>query len=122
MINKEVLCKLGLSNIHGIGVFAIRDIKKGTNLIHFTKAIVPLKGMDKKTLAVVLNRNVIYKDTLTVEHPNCEVNYTAFMNHSDTPNSDGVFAIEDIKEGQEITENYRNDSIATISKRHFTFL
>lgn len=122
MINEEVFCKLGVSNIHGIGVFAIRDIKKGTNLIHFEEQLVPLDGMDLKTLSVVLNRNVIYKNTLMVEHPNCEINYTAFMNHSDTSNSDGVFALKDIKEGEEITENYRNNDMAEISKKHFTFL
>jgi SET domain-containing protein len=122
MINKEVLCKLGLSKIHGIGVFAIRDIEKGSNLLHFTDSLIPLEGMDEKTLSVVLNRNVIYKDTVLVEHPNSEINYTAFMNHSDTPNSDGVFALQDIKEGDEITEDYRNDLMSETSKKYFTFL
>lgn len=122
MINEEVLCTLGVSKIHGIGVFAIRDIKKGANLINFENQIVPIDGMDEKTLSVVLNRNILYKTTLMVEHPNCEINYTAFMNHSDDPNSDGVFALRDIKEGEEITENYRHSEMAEVSKKHFKFL
>lgn len=123
-MNQEILCKLGVSKIHGVGVFAIRDIKKGTELFKFTSAKIPLdyKELDDKSLSVILDRNVIYNDTKEVEHPNFEINYTAFMNHSDDPNSDGVVALRDILEGEEITEDYRHDNMASISKEHFHFL
>ena len=35
-LKNEVYCKLGVSKIHGVGVFALRDIPKGTK---------PLKSM-----------------------------------------------------------------------------
>ena len=31
-LNCEVKCRLGQSKIHGVGVFALEDIKKGENL------------------------------------------------------------------------------------------
>lgn len=123
MINEEVKCTLGVSEIHGVGVFAIRDIKKGEHLYPFTEADVELtEDISSRVLKVILDRNVIYKNTKTVEHPNLEVNYPAFMNHSNNPNSDGVYALKDIEEGEEITENYRHDDMSDASKKHFTFL
>lgn len=35
-LNKTVWCKLGPSKIHGVGVFAIRDILKGQKLTDFS--------------------------------------------------------------------------------------
>ncbi len=122
MISKEIKCNLGLSNIHGIGVFAIRDIKKGEHLFPVSERTIEIKDLDEKAMKVVLNRNVIYTTFSTVEHPNLEVNYTAFMNHSDNPNSDGSFALVSIKEGEEITESYRHENMSDISEKHFTFL
>ena len=40
------------------------------------------------------------------QHPN-EVWLVSFMNHSDTPNSNGETALRDIAEGEEVTEDYR---------------
>ncbi len=39
-----------------------------------------------------------------------DTNIQAFMNHSDDPNYDGVIdvTIKDIKEGEEVTEDYRD--------------
>ena len=42
-LNKEVYCKLGVSPVHGIGVFAVRDIPKG---IHPLKSYLNIKEVD----------------------------------------------------------------------------
>lgn len=39
--------------------------------------------------------------------PNAEACLQSFMNHSDAPNSDGLTALRDIGEGEEITEDFR---------------
>lgn len=44
------------------------------------------------------------------------------MNHSNNPNSNGWQAIRDIKDGEEITEDYRHPDMKEISKKHFKFL
>ena len=122
MISKEIKCNIGISKIHGIGVFAIRDIKKGESLFPISKTHLLLKELDNIALKQVLDRNVIYNNTKEVDHPSLEVNYTAFMNHSNTPNSNGIFALTNIKTGEEITEDYRHPNMAGISKKHFDFL
>lgn len=119
LISKEVLCTLGVSSIHGVGVFAIRDIQKGQELFSFSEKYIPLEGLDDETLKLVLDRNVIYNDTKYVEHPNFDINYTCFMNHSNNPNSDGVVAVVDIEQGEEITEDYRHKDMSDMSKEHF---
>ena len=42
-LNKEVYCKLGVSPVHGIGVFAVRDIPKG---IHPLRSYLNVKEVD----------------------------------------------------------------------------
>jgi len=42
-LDNEVYCRLGVSPIHGIGVFALRDIPKGVNPL---KSYVRFKEID----------------------------------------------------------------------------
>ena len=127
VLNRIVNSKIAPSDIHGVGVFATRDIKKGEQL--GLNAIphmfdVPYKLFDK------LNKGV--RQTLlehfpmkTVEHKQDEEskkkygeagtfwypvnNIQAYLNHSDKPNYDNQTdkALRDIKKGEEITEDYR---------------
>lgn len=113
-MNEEVWCRLAPSPLHGIGVFAIRDIPAGTTLF-FAAAdgyAIGHYGLDILHPAVrslVLDRHPF--DTMSavqiVHHPNRDARLQAFMNHSRTPNTDGHVALEDIQEGEELTENYR---------------
>ena len=46
------------------------------------------------------------------------------MNHSNTPNSDGKFALQNIPQGEEITEDFTKLAIPMhpLNKKHFSFL
>jgi len=99
---------------HGVGVVAMRDIPKNIKLFAdmFPKAYqIPAGSLNKLFPDV--------KKLLTEKWPKMalgkafmwpDVFFQAYMNHSDDPNYDCVLdvAIRDIKEGEEITEDYRN--------------
>ena len=141
-LNRTVWCKLGPSPIHGIGVFAIRDIPKGQELTdYFLEDSLKNRRYDPLIIFVeefalilpeiqnlILDRLTLSKSTnrqfIQFQSPNRDQLLQAFMNHSDNPNSTGEFALRDIKKGEEITEDFR--SLATelhpLSKQHYNFL
>ena len=134
-LNNMVWASLAPSKIHGVGVHAIRDIKKGTritnyNLNELTSARPFL--FDEKMFGnlypeiqnLILDRTLFYDSpTLIFYSPNAEVCLQSFMNHSDTPNSDGFVALQDIKQGEEITEDYRRvKEPHLLSKKHYRSL
>lgn len=43
---------------------------------------------------------------MILKNPNDDADLQSFMNHSETPNSDGDRTLKRIKKGEEITENY----------------
>lgn len=111
MLNTMVAVKLAPSPIHGIGVFAIRDIEQGeriyANLLpekwhlkyeHFNKL--------RPTVAEeLLSRFPLIATGSAFLWP--DVHFEAYMNHSETPNYHDGRALEFIGQGEEITENYR---------------
>lgn len=112
LLNDIVKIKLAPSKIHGIGVFAMRDIKKGEKL--YTDTIphqfdLPYEKFNK------LNKEI--KNTLLGHFPLITegshfmypvTKFSAYLNHSDTPNYDAVndVALTSIKQDEEITEDY----------------
>lgn len=118
-LNNTVFCKLGASKIHGVGVFAIRDIPKGTQLTdnkiwdrNKRKNYYNITAEEFKTIlpeiqGLILDRMQFIKgQDLEFISPNDDQVLQSFMNHSDDPNSDGEYAIKDIKCGEEITEDF----------------
>jgi SET domain-containing protein len=113
LLNEIVKIKLAPSPIHGIGVFAMRNIKKGENL--YTDIIphqfdVPYSKFPK--LRVGIAEQILGHFPLVVEGSHFLYPVTkmsAYLNHSDKPNYDAVkdVALQDIKKGEEITEDYR---------------
>lgn len=105
---------------HGIGVVAIRDIKKG-DFCHCLPWIqpfwytIPYSVLKNKLeiypeiLALIIERqpNVINGERFM--SPNYDQRLLSFMNHSDTPNYDPATdkALADIKAGEELFEDYR---------------
>lgn len=137
-LNTTVYAKLGPSPIHGVGVFAIRDIPKGTRItdhsiqnISGTKRLlrIPVVDFDKilpEIRALVLDR-MLFLDGLrifTFYSPNLDAALQSFMNHSTIPNSNGVVALRDILKGEEITEDFKSISgpLHALTKAHHTFL
>lgn len=118
-LNRTVFCRLGPSPIHGIGVFAIRDIPKGTEFtdhgIHDINTTVPLYFSEAEFDEIlpeirdlILDRMLfdVSSSRLYCISPNHDQILQSFMNHSDTPNSDGRFALRYIKKGEEVTEDF----------------
>ena len=120
------------SSIHGFGVFADQDIEKGTIIWRFdSKVDVKIK---KEEAAKLFNISRKYLEHYGYESPVsdniilCSDN-AKYMNHSDEPNTVGVYpnmavgddiegfdiAARDIKKGEEITTDYKS-----FDKKHFT--
>lgn len=112
-LNEKVKVRLSPSKVHGVGVFAIRDIAKGQkiygnvypqlyNLKHsyFDKLLPETKDLLlERWPRVVTGSNFFYPDCLI----------QAYCNHSDEPNYDAVTdeLLRDVKTGEEILEDYR---------------
>lgn len=112
-LNSIVNVRLAPSDVHGIGVFAIRDIAKGEKLNAnlfpqlFTLPYAMFEQLKPQVRQILLERwpNIIngsafaYPDTML----------QGYMNHSDDPNyhAKDDLALRDIKAGDEITEDYR---------------
>lgn len=112
-LNSIVKLKLAPSKIHGVGVFATKDIGAGTKLyadaMPFPYKVSP--GNQKKLLGHV--RETIAEQWpkmvagVPFAYPSCI--FQAYMNHSDDPNYDSNLDLttRDIRAGEEITEDYR---------------
>ena len=117
-----VRTKLGLSSIHGIGLFADQDIPKGTPVWEFTPGFdqeIPREQFEKIPEAA---RNDFLKYSYTSKKNGgyyilcCDDG--RFFNHSEEPNvtsmpsgtgsEDIDVAARDIKKGEELTCDYRS--------------
>lgn len=113
-------CELKRSGIHGWGVFAKRDIKKGTRIIQYTGKIIPTKqGQKRADLQKKLG--AVYIFTLNNKEDidgSDNGNGAGFINHSCGPNCEAVNyddeeiwieAISNIKKGEEFHYDYGFD-------------
>jgi len=118
-INNTVWATIKPSNIDGVGVFAVRDIAKGTIISDYnlfnndeTKVFETTPEEFNKILPEIqylIKQRMLFPSgnkTLIFCSPNSDINLQSFMNHSKTPNTDGKKAIRDIKNGEELTEDY----------------
>lgn len=112
-LNERVKIRLAPSKIHGIGVFAIRDIAKGQKLFadhmpevyslsygNFGKLFLEVKELLlERWPNIVSGSNFIYPDSRML----------AYMNHSEDASYDTATdtLTKDVKVGEEITEDYR---------------
>lgn len=111
-LNTIIKIRIAPSPLHGVGIFAIRDIPKGQRIYanlfpqlynipysSFGKLFPEIKNMLlERWPRVVTGSAFAYPDA----------NMQAYMNHDKTPNYNGKtdVALRDIKEGEEITEDY----------------
>lgn len=113
LLNDIVVIKLAPSPIHGIGVFALRDLKKGDRIYADTiphAFDIPYK--DFKKLRPEISEQILshWGQVINGSHFLYPVTkMSAFMNHSDNPNYDSKedVATRAIKKGEELTEDYR---------------
>ena len=118
-LQSEVYCKLGVSPVHGIGVFAVRPIPKG---VYPLKSYLRIKEIDiTKKLIKDLPKGVrqqidtfCYYDKKKVSIPTIGLNsfdLAVYLNHSKKPNlrfkKAGVLvSLQDIAEGEELFIDY----------------
>lgn len=112
-LNSAIKVKLAPSKIHGVGVFAIKDIPKGTRLFaNMAPKVfhIPYGSINKLFPEVreqILERWANIVNGSSFAWPDTKID--AFMNHQDDYNYDSVLdcVIKDVKKGEEITEDYR---------------
>ena len=128
-LNDKVWAVLKPSNIDGIGVYAIRDIQKGTAISdhtleeqgQFMYSSEDFRELLPEIQNIILDRMLYKEGQFTfVINPNADAILQSFMNHSDKPNTDGRRALIDIKKGEELTEDYSiyREIGEEITKRH----
>lgn len=112
LLNDIVCIRLARSSIHGVGVFTMRDIKKGEKLYtdiiphQFDLPYAKFKKLDKDIREIILGHFPLITQGSHFMYP--VTKYSAFLNHSDTPNYDAKddVALQDIPKGEEVTEDY----------------
>jgi len=123
-LRDQVYCRLQPSDIHGIGVFAIKDIPLGvcpwsTPNHHYSGGTVklPINELNKlsdDTREMLLDYNLLSKSGVFIHPKELEVfHMTQFLNGSKDPNleldplTDTIFkTIKEIKKGEELTVDY----------------
>ena len=116
---QDVYCKLGVSPIHGIGVFALRDIPAGTaplrsmvsnKEIKFSRIElkkVPSSVRRHLSMFCLVEKGRVFAPEIGMN----AVNLSVYLNHSKQPNlkfddKDVLRAIRDIARGEELTIDY----------------
>ena len=112
-LNEYVKTRIAPSSVHGVGVFALRDIKQGEKLYTdmrpkiYTLPYAEFNELNKEVREYLLERWPQVVNGSAFGFPDTRIQ--AFMNHSDAPNYDAHtdVALTDIKAGEEIFEDYR---------------
>ncbi len=113
----KVFTRLAPSKIHGVGVFAIKNIKKGTYIFYGDdEDLVWIKKSRLNHLPKEIKK--LYKDFCVKKGSSygCPKNFNQltvawYLNYSQEPNVAAdknllFFAIRDIKKGEELTTDY----------------
>jgi hypothetical protein len=112
-LNNIVCVRIAPSPIHGVGVFATQDLKKGDTLnldASYQIYDLPYSRFDEllpEVRDLLLGMFPLIIDGSKFIYPVTRM--TAFLNHSDTPNYDAKNdkVLVDIPKGTELTEDYR---------------
>ena len=114
LLNEICKVKIAPSKIHGVGLVAMRDLKKGEKLnldAVFQYLDIPYKRF--KDLRPEIREHILERWPLITKgshfvYPDARLQ--AYCNHSDYPNYDNKTdqTLTKIYAGEEITENYKN--------------
>lgn len=118
---EKTYCRLKISKIDGIGVFAIRDIPKNTNPFYgcikhkwYNLKLSELRGLDPEVMKMVYDFYA-FEDDETIVIPSCGFNgmdISFFLNQSKKPNvrlvDDGpnFITTKNIKKDEELSVSY----------------
>lgn len=119
-LQKDTYVMIKPSPLHGIGVFAIRDIPKGTSDLFsqgvgewIKLTVAEVEALPKHSKDLVENHCLFDEDYYYVPDYGFKlVDLVIYLNHSDKPNvisiNDGEFfeATRDIAEGEELLVDY----------------
>jgi len=118
-LESEVFCKLGVSPIHGIGVFAVRPISKGVNplksYLHFKEIDIDKKDIKHLPKGVRSQIDMFcFYDRKSVSIPSIGLNsfdLAVYLNHSKQPNlrfkkNGALESLAHIAEGEELFIDY----------------
>lgn len=114
------------SDIHGKGIYAAKDIAKGTKIIEYTGEKISKEESDKRIeLQEKISKQDSLKGAVYIFELNdeydidgdFEYNTARLINHSCRPNCEfeiaddhiWIMALKDIKEGEELSYNYGFD-------------
>ncbi len=127
-LQKEVYCRLGISKVHGIGVFAIRSIPKGAKPLVSLIKIKEFEFSKKeiKKLPASVRKEVemfCYYDSKKHLIPSIglnSMNMAFYMNHSKDPNvkylkNGDIVALKRIKADEELFFDYDD----AFGEKHF---
>ena len=113
-LNTWVKTYIAPSKIHGVGVFALRDIPKGQKLYaDIVTKVYPLPYKEFRNLFPEVRKYIIERWPLVATGKSYflfpETKIVAFMNHQEDCNYDAVndIMLKDVKVGEEITEDYK---------------
>ncbi len=117
----KTYCRLQSSKVSGIGVFAIKDIPKNTNIFSGVKDerwanfnLADFKPLGKEIVTMVEDFFVV-KPNGQVEIPTCGfngMNVSFFLNHSNKSNvktidgGENFVTVRKVKKGEELTADY----------------
>lgn len=113
LLNEIVKIRIAPSNIHGVGIIAMRDMKKGEKLNadaiphQFDLPYNKFKHLDKDIQDILLGHFPLIIEGSHFMYP--VTKFTAYLNHSNDPNYNAKddTLLRDVKAGEEITEDYR---------------
>lgn len=119
-LQNEVYCRIGVSKIHGVGVFAIRDIPKNTNPFKHSfngEGIVfstnELEKLPKEVQKIIDDFLVHEKDGVLIPVNGLnQLDISFYLNHSENPNvktgdnGETFITMRDIKKDEELTYIY----------------
>ncbi len=113
-LNEIVKIRVGVSSVHGVGVIAMRDLKKGEKLQAdaiphaFDVPYTQFKKLRPEIRQLLLERWPQIVNGSPFLYPDTKMG--AYMNHSDTPNYDPINdkMLKNVKAEEEIFEDYRN--------------
>ena len=113
-LNSVILTKLAPSSIHGVGLFALKDLKAGDKLyadafpVKYEIPYEKFGGFLPEVREQIVNQFPLVASGSAFLWPTTRLQ--AFCNHSDDPNyaANLDVMLSDCKAGEEITEDYKH--------------